>query len=69
MKLINAIAIKPVNMKVIPNPRNGAGTFEYRIFSLIAEIAMIASAQPTPEPSPNTVAWPRLGYSRFLAEL
>jgi|TARA_B110000090_G_scaffold45267_1_gene51099 hypothetical protein len=28
MKLINAIPIKPVIIKVIPRPRKGAGTFE-----------------------------------------
>ena len=38
MKLINAIPIRPVMMKVMPNPRKGAGTFEYLIFSLIAAI-------------------------------
>ena len=28
IKLINAIPIKPVMIKVIPSPRKGAGTFE-----------------------------------------
>ena len=43
-------------MKVIPNPLNGAGTWEYLIFSLIAAIATIAKNQPTPDPNANAVA-------------
>ena len=52
IKLINPSAIRPVIINVIPSPLNGAGTFEYAIFSLIAAIATIAKNQPTPEPNP-----------------
>jgi hypothetical protein len=60
---IKARAIRPVRMNEIPSPLNGAGIFEYLIFSLIAAIPMIAMAQPTPEPTPNTVACASVGYS------
>ena len=56
MKLIKAMPIKPVIIKVIPKPLKGAGTFEYLIFSRIAAIATIASNQPIPEPKANDVA-------------
>ena len=52
IKLINAIAIKPVIIKVIPRPLNEAGTFEYVIFSLIDAKATIARSHPIPEPNP-----------------
>ena len=56
MKLIKAIPIKPVIIYVIPSPLRAGGTFEYLIFSLMAAIPTIAKNQPTPEPSPKTVA-------------
>lgn len=59
---MNAIPIKPVMMNVIPKPLNGAGTFEYLIFSLIAAIATIAKNQPNPDPKPNTVASAMFAY-------
>ena len=52
IKLINPIAIRPVIIKVIPNPFKGSGILEYAIFSLIAEIARIAKKKPTPDPKP-----------------
>ena len=36
MNVMNAIAIRPTVMNVIPSPRRAAGTLEYAIFSLIA---------------------------------
>ncbi len=56
--------MRPVIIKVIPNPRRGAGTLEYFSFSRIAAIPTMARNQPTPEPKPNTVASVRLAYSR-----
>ena len=56
IKPINAIAISPVSINVIPSPLKGAGTFEYRIFSVIDANVTIASNQPTPEPAAYTVA-------------
>ena len=53
--VMKAIAINPVSSIVIPSPRNGFGTFEYFSFSLMAAIAMIASIQPIPDETPNTV--------------
>jgi len=52
---MNAIAINPVIMNVIPNPRSGEGMLEYRIFSRIAAIATIAKNQPKPEPRENAI--------------
>ena len=52
IKLINPIAIRPVMIKVIPNPFKGSGILEYAIFSLMAEIARIAKKKPTPDPKP-----------------
>ena len=59
---MKAIPINPVMMKVIPSPLNGAGTFEYLIFSRIAAIATIAKNQPTPEPKPNTAEVEATGW-------
>ena len=50
-KHINAIAIRPTVMNVIPNPRRGLGTSVYAIFSLIAAKHTMASSQPKPAPS------------------
>ena len=50
MKLMNAIAISPVIIKVIPNPFNGAGMCAYLTRSLIAANPIIASNQPIPLP-------------------
>ena len=47
----------------MPNPRKGAGTFEYRSFSRIADKATIAKNHPTPEPKPKTLASPKVAYS------
>ena len=47
---MNAIAIKPTVMKVIPRPRKGLGTSEYCIFSRMAARPTMANAQPIPEP-------------------
>ena len=50
MNVINAMAIRPTVMNVIPIPFKGAGTLEYDIFSLIAANVTIARYQPIPEP-------------------
>lgn len=63
MKLMNAIAISPVIIKVIPNPFNGAGTCAYLILSLIAAKPTIASNQPIPLPSEKENTSPILAYS------
>ncbi len=63
IKLIKAMAINPVSIKVIPKPLKGAGIFEYRNFSRMADNATIARNQPTPEPNPKTVASPNVAYS------
>ena len=47
-----AIAISPTVMNVIPSPFSPSGTSLYFIFSRMPAKAAIASAQPTPEPSP-----------------
>ena len=57
------MAISPVKIKVIPKPLKGAGIFEYRNFSRMADNATIAKHQPTPEPNPKTVASPNVAYS------
>ena len=49
MNVMNAIAMRPTVMKVIPSPRRAAGTLEYAIFSLIAARVTIARNQPIPE--------------------
>ena len=51
MNVMNAMAIRPTVMNVIPIPLRGAGTFEYDIFSLMAARVTIARYQPIPEPS------------------
>ena len=56
MKPINAMPMSPVMIKVIPNPRSGAGMCEYFNRSRMAATATMASAQPTPEPTPKVVA-------------
>ena len=48
---MNAMAIRPTVMNVIPIPLRGAGTFEYDIFSQWAAMVTIAIYQPIPEPS------------------
>lgn len=49
-KLIKAIAIKPVIIKDMPNPRKAGGILEYRNFSFMAAILTIANNQPIPDP-------------------
>jgi hypothetical protein len=49
---MKAIAIRPTVMKVIPRPRKPVGTLLYFIFSRIPARAMMAIAQPIPEPRP-----------------
>ena len=61
---MNAIAIRPTVMNVMPMPLRAAGTFEYDIFSLMAARVTMARNQPRPEPSENTAASPRLEKSR-----
>lgn len=61
---MNAMAIKPVKINVIPKPLSGPGIFEYRNFSRMADSATIARNHPTPEPNPKTVASPKVAYSR-----
>ena len=51
---MKASDISPAVMKVMPSPFRPSGTFEYVNFSRTAAIAMIAMAQPSPEPTPNT---------------
>ena len=51
---MNAMAINPTTINVIPNPLNPTGTLLYFIFSLIPAKAMTANAKPIPEPKPNT---------------
>ena len=46
----NAIAIKPVMMKVIPIPFKAGTTSDVQSFSLIAAINAIASHHPIPDP-------------------
>ena len=53
-KHINPIDIRPVKSMVIPSPLSGPGILEYPNFLRIADIAIIAMAQPTPEPKPKT---------------
>lgn len=60
---MNAIAIKPVIMKAIPNPLKGAGTSAVRNFSRIEAITTIAINHPTPEPKLNATVSPK-PYSR-----
>lgn len=55
---MNAIAIKPTVMNVIPSPCNGRGTSVYAIFSRIAASATIANVQPIPELKAYTNASP-----------
>ena len=45
-------AIRPAVMKVMPSPRRAGGTSEYFIFSRMAAISTMASAQLMPEPRP-----------------
>src|SRR5574344_370910 len=44
-KHMNAMAIKPTVMKVMPSPCSGFGTMVYAIFSRIAARATIAQSQ------------------------
>ncbi len=60
---INAIAIRPAEMKVMPSPLRPLGASEYFIFSVIPAKATIASIQPKPAPKPYTTDSPKL-YSR-----
>ena len=53
-KDMNAKAIRPTVMNVMPNPLSPSGTSLYFIFSRIPASAAIARAQPTPDPNPNT---------------
>ena len=52
LKVMNAIATRPVVMKVMPRPFKGAGMCAVRMRRRIAAMLMIASAQPPPEPMP-----------------
>ena len=63
MKLMNAIAISPVIIKVIPNPFNGAGMCAYLTRSLIAANPIMASNQPIPLPKEKDITSPMLAYS------
>ena len=60
---MNAIAIRPTVMNVMPMPLRAAGTFEYDIFYLMAASVTIARNQPIPEPRAYTVASPTLTKS------
>ena len=60
---MNAIAISPVIIKVIPNPFNGAGMCAYLTRSLIAANPIMASNQPIPLPKENDITSPMLAYS------
>ena len=51
MKVMNAMAIRPTVMNVMPMPLSAGGTFEYCIFYLIAASVTIARNQPIPDPS------------------
>jgi hypothetical protein len=51
MKLMKAIAMSPVSIKDMPNPRKGLGMLEYVIFSRIAASVAIAKNQPKPDPT------------------
>ena len=53
IKPINAIPIKPVRKKAIPNPLRPGGTLEYSSFSLMPAMATIANAHPIPPPKPK----------------
>ena len=53
---MNAIAINPTTINVIPKPFRGAGTCEYAIFSLIAANPTIATRKPNPDPIAKTDA-------------
>ena len=48
---MNAIAMRPTVMNVMPSPRSGFGTSLYAIFSRMAASPTMASVQPIPEPS------------------
>ena len=53
MKLRNPSDIRPTSRKVMPNPRSGAGTLEYFIFSRTPASVTMAIIQPKPEPKPE----------------
>lgn len=59
---MNASAIKPAVMNVIPNPRKAGGISEYFSFSRIAAINTIATAQLKPEPIPYTTLCGKLNF-------
>lgn len=62
-RLKKAIPINPVSKNAIPKPRNGGGTCEYLIFSLIAASATMAKNHPKPPPKPKATDSPNV-YSR-----
>ena len=53
-KHINPMAINPVRSIVMPNPLKGVGMLEYCSFLRMAAMAIIARAQPAPDPKPKT---------------
>ena len=59
---MNAIAINPVIINVIPKPLNPFGTLLYFILSLIPARPTIAIAQPIPEPT-SLIVWFLLGLT------
>jgi hypothetical protein len=54
---MNARAIKPTVMNVMPRPRSPAGMSLYFSFSRMPASRTIASAQPTPDPKPKDHAF------------
>ena len=49
---MNAMAMRPAVMKVMPSPRKAGGTSLYFIFSRIPAMATMARAQPAPLAKP-----------------
>ena len=66
-KHMNAIAIKPAVMKMIPIPCSGFGISLYSSFSRIPAMQTIASIHPKPEPNAKANASPRLAIAFVLA--
>jgi hypothetical protein len=52
LKVMKAIATRPVVMNVMPRPRSGPGMLAVRMRQRIVAMLTIASAQPRPEPKP-----------------
>ena len=51
---MNPMAIRPVMIMLIPNPRRPVGTSAYHIFFRIAAMETMANIQPMPEPMLKT---------------